>query len=158
MMKILIFSDSHGDLSYMCKAVKKEKPDYVFHLGDHDRDAAALQQEFQTLPVAAVCGNCDGWGSETPKVRLVSLSGVRMFLCHGHTYGVKGSLLRASYAAREMQADILFFGHTHEPHHEKDLTGLTLFNPGSCGYGDPTCGVLILDDGGGWRLSVKHIR
>ena len=156
-MKILIFSDSHGDTSHMRTAVEKEKPDYVFHLGDHDWDAAELEREDPTLPIAAVCGNCDGWDSESPKARLITLNGLRIFLCHGHTYGVKGSLLRASYAARELQADILLYGHTHEAHQETDRTGLTLFNPGSCGYGDPTCGVLTVSDDGSWKLSIKHI-
>ena len=34
MTKILVLSDSHGNLQNMIWAVKKEKPDRIIHLGD----------------------------------------------------------------------------------------------------------------------------
>ncbi len=155
-MKILIFSDSHGELTYMRKAIKKERPDYVFHLGDHDRDAEALGREFQMLPIVAVRGNCDGWGSETPLTRLIPIGGLRLFLCHGHTFGVKTSLLRLSYAAREQEADVVLFGHTHEAFSEKDPSGLVFFNPGSCGYSyEPSYGCMTVTEGRRYQLVLK---
>ena len=158
-MKILIFSDSHGELSNMVKAIKHERPDYVFHLGDHDRDAEALGRKFQTLPIAAVRGNCDGWGSDTPLTRLIPICGLRLFLCHGHTFGVKSGLLRVSYAAREQDADIVLFGHTHEACFEEDPSGLILFNPGACGYAyEPSYGCLTVEDGKPYHLEIKTIR
>ena len=157
-MKVLIFSDSHRELSYMRRAIESEQPDYVFHLGDHDSDAAELERECPLLPIAAVCGNCDAWGSDSPNVRLVTLGGLRIFLCHGHTYGVKRGLLRVTYAAREAQADILLFGHTHEPYREKDRYGMTLFNPGSCGYGRPTYGCLTIPAEGKYQITLKEVK
>lgn len=155
-MKILIFSDSHGELSYMRKAIKKEKPDYVFHLGDHDRDAEELEREFPLLPIVAVRGNCDSWGSDSPLTRLIPIGGLRLFLCHGHTLGVKGGLLRASYAAREQEADILLYGHTHEAHSETDPSGLVLFNPGACGYSwSPSYGCLTIAGDKKYQLTIK---
>ena len=38
-MKIIVFSDSHRELDGMRQVITREKPDYVFHLGDHDTDA-----------------------------------------------------------------------------------------------------------------------
>ena len=145
-MKLLVFSDSHGELSYMCEAVRREKPDYVFHLGDYDRDAEDLEREFPMLPIVSVRGNCD-YSSHTPVLRMVPLADRRFFLCHGHTYGVKSGYLRAAYAAEEQDADVLLFGHTHEAYLE-DTGGLLIMNPGSCGYGyRPTYGRILIEGG-----------
>ena len=42
-MKVLVFSDSHGTITYMQQAIRSEEPDVVLHLGDVMRDARALQ-------------------------------------------------------------------------------------------------------------------
>ena len=145
-MKIIVFSDSHRELEGMRRVLKRETPDYVFHLGDHDSDAEQISRDFPLLPVAMVRGNCDGW-SDTPKTLCFKLGGLRFFLCHGHTLGVKSSYIRAIFAAREQGADVLLFGHTHVPEQEESH-GLKLLNPGSCGYGyQPTYGYFILEDG-----------
>ena len=132
-MKIIVFSDSHRDLDHMRQAVEREQPDTVIHLGDHDTDAEQLGREYPQLPLICVRGNCDGW-SDTPQTLTVVLGGVRFFLCHGHTYGVKASPLRAIYAARENKADILCFGHTHEALLDQTMDSPVVLNPGSCGY------------------------
>ena len=144
----MIFSDSHGELSNMRTAIERERPDYIFHLGDHDRDAEDLSREYPILPITGVRGNCDYW-TDTPVTRCVSLGGIRFFLCHGHTYGVKSSVLRASYAAREQGADVLLYGHTHTPDYDKDPdSGLILLNPGACGYGpSASYGRIIIQQG-----------
>lgn len=157
-MKIIVFSDSHRELDGMRKVVRREKPDYVFHLGDHDSDAEQISREFQLLPVAMVRGNCDGWG-DTPLSLTLTLGGKRFFLCHGHTYGVKSGLLRVIYAAREQNADILLFGHTHEAYYECLNEGtdseLYVLNPGSCGYGrKPTYGRIVLEPGN--RIEIGY--
>ena len=41
-MKILVLSDSHGNISNMEEAVEWEKPDMSLHLGDCCWDAARL--------------------------------------------------------------------------------------------------------------------
>lgn len=145
-MKIIVFSDSHRELNGMRKVIKREMPDYVFHLGDHDSDAEQISREFQLLPVAMVRGNCDGW-SDTPKTLTLTLGGLRFFLCHGHTLGVKSGYLRAIYAAREQKADVLLFGHTHIAERDEG-SGLKLLNPGSCGFGyQPTYGFFEIENG-----------
>lgn len=146
-MKILVFSDSHGELSHMREAIRREKPDQIFHLGDYDRDAEDLEREFPTIPIAGVRGNCDYW-SDSPVTRLIRLGGHRFFLCHGHTLGVKTSYMRASYAAMEQKADFLLCGHTHEPFHgETEDSRLTILNPGSCGFSYPSYGRILLESG-----------
>lgn len=146
-MKIIVFSDSHRELEHMRLVIEREKPDTVLHLGDHDRDAELIGRDFPLLPLICVRGNCDGW-SDTPQTLTVVLGGVRFFLCHGHTYGVKGGPLRAIYAAKENKADILCFGHTHEPMLEQTQGELTILNPGSCGYSwRPTYGLIEIEKG-----------
>ena len=147
-MKIIVFSDSHRELDGMRKVIALEQPDYVFHLGDHDSDAEQISKEFPTLPVAMVRGNCDGWSDSSVSLTL-ALGGLRFFLCHGHSFGVKSGFLRAVYAAREQNADVLLFGHTHEAYYECMQAGekaLYLLNPGSCGCGcRPSYGKILLD-------------
>ena len=141
----------------MRRMIEREKPDYVFHLGDHDRDAEDLRREYPMLPIAGVRGNCD-WYSDTPLTLALALGGFRFFLCHGHTYGVKGDILRAVYAAREEKADFLLFGHTHTPCLDED-GGLRILNPGACGYeARPTCALLTLGPGRTCSAEIQTIR
>ena len=130
-MKILVLSDSHGSLSNMERAVEQAAPRMIFHLGDCWRDGERLHQRFPGIPFHQVPGNCD-FRPEEPAERLVFVEDKRILLCHGHTYGVKQSLLSAGFAAEEQSLDLFLFGHTHRP--LVDRRGKTLFvNPGSIG-------------------------
>ena len=62
-MKFIVFSDSHGVSDNMIRAVKLEKPDLCFYLGDGENDLRLLQNRFPQLPVNAVRGNCDTFSS-----------------------------------------------------------------------------------------------
>ena len=48
-MKILVLSDSHGDVDSMVEVVTKERPDAIFHLGDLIGDAQELHNEFPNI-------------------------------------------------------------------------------------------------------------
>ena len=144
-MKLLILSDSHRKMEYMYRAVEQEQPDLIIHLGDHDRDAERLSKRYPEIPLWSVSGNCDyGAGPE----RIVqTLEGVRIYATHGHTLRVKYGLLRAELAAREEEANLLLFGHTHRPLCDWH-NGLWMLNPGTCsGMGPITYGVIELNDG-----------
>ena len=113
-MRILVLSDSHGNVENMARCVELTEPDVILHLGDCQRDAEALHRQFPSLPMQSVPGNCD-WGAvDAPEV-LTEYGGVRILMMHGHTRNVKASTLSAVYAAREMGAQVLLFGHTHRP-------------------------------------------
>ena len=160
-MKIIVFSDSHRELEGMRQVIGREKPDYVFHLGDHDSDAEQISRDYPALAVAMVRGNCDGW-SDTPKTLCFVLGGVRFFLCHGHGYGVKQGFLQAAYAAMEQNADVLLFGHTHSPYYECmerfDHKTLYILNPGSCGCGcSPSYGRILLSPGAAPEIGYYEI-
>ena len=132
-MKILVFSDSHGKIAPMERAIISENPDHVLHLGDCVRDFRQLQEQFPQLPMTNVPGNCD-YGDLSPHSLAVTLDSVRIFMTHGHVYQVKYMYLRARYAALEQESALLLFGHTHNAmtYYED---GLHMLNPGSChGY------------------------
>ncbi len=143
-MKLLVLSDSHGAVDAMRLVVERERPDGVLFLGDCLRDAELLQESYVNLKIEAVPGNCD-WGSLDEPERLIELDGVRLLMMHGHTRGVKYGGMNAYYAAREMGADVLLYGHTHRPMVDYDGTLYTM-NPGSIRY-TGTYGVLRLENG-----------
>ena len=145
-MKILVLSDSHGNISNMEAAVEREQPRMILHLGDCWRDAERLAERYPEIPMEHVPGNCD-CRPEEPAEKLLFLGDCRVLICHGHTYGVKTSLLAAGYKAEQDNLDAFLFGHTHKP--LVDRRGRTLFlNPGSIGKGlRPTYAVLTAEGG-----------
>ena len=105
-MKYLVLSDSHGNVDNMVRAVEREKPDGIIHLGDCWRDAEELHELFPRLPLEQVPGNCD-FGRFEALERVLILDDHRVLIAHGHTMGVKTGLLRAQYRALEQNADLL---------------------------------------------------
>lgn len=143
-MKILVFSDSHSYLELMEAAIQKEMPDHVLHLGDYERDYIQIRRKFPGIPMQNVSGNCD-FGTNTPDIFLAKISGVSIFMTHGHRYYVKSQYLRVIYAAQEKNADVLLFGHTHraECFRENDMW---VMNPGAAGRRG-TYGMIEIDGG-----------
>jgi len=123
-MKILVFSDSHGETKAMLAAAEAEKPDMLIHLGDNLRDGLALGTQ-----ALCVRGNCD-WGETHPEEETVELCGVKIFITHGHLYGVKSGLNRIAFKGREIGADLILFGHTHRAYIAQN-GDVRLFNPGA---------------------------
>ena len=152
-MKLLVLSDSHGNLSHMEEAVLRVRPRMILHLGDCWRDGEKLRDLFPDIPFHQVPGNCD-YRPDEPAERLLFLEDKRVLMCHGHTYGVKQSLLTAGYTAEEEHLDLFLFGHTHRP--LVDMRGTTLFlNPGSIGdHFRPFYGVVTLENG---RLDARTV-
>lgn len=148
MKNILVLSDSHRNIENMSRAVSLEKPDMIIHLGDHYQDAMKLLALYPSIPIEAVNGNCDFDQAHSEK--LIVVEGKKLFLCHGHNYGVKSGYLNLEYAAREKEADIVLFGHTHQIYYEQH-NRLTMLNPGSIGEprypGKPSYAQLIIENG-----------
>ena len=154
-MKILVLSDSHGDVADMVDVVERVKPDRVFHLGDHIRDAQELSYAFPELTIDMVGGNCD-WRSRAPLEKKITLEGVTVLLCHGHEYGVKSGYGALALHARQEGAKVALCGHTHKSHLSKKW-GVGLCNPGSCGMGMiPSYGILTLQRGT-WDFRVYPV-
>ena len=145
-MRILVLSDSHGCVEPMEQCVERVQPQVILHLGDCVRDAQRLEERYPDIPLLGVPGNCDYGGLDQPE-RLAELGGGRILMMHGHTRRVKSGPMAAIYAARECGADILLFGHTHQP--VVDRSGdFWVMNPGCIGPSvRRTYGVITLEDG-----------
>lgn len=155
-MKLLLISDTHRELISARKAIERERPDAVLHLGDHAQDAFELSREFYSTPISYVRGNCDGPFPDCSETYLRTLAGVRIFAVHGHRHGVKGGTMRLWYAAQEQKARIAAFGHTHAPCCCEEA-GLWLVNPGACrGFG-ATYAVVTLNNGDISDCVVKEV-
>ncbi len=130
-MKILVISDTHGDINKAEEAIKANKGvDLIIHLGDYFRDAQKLSDMFPNIPIEYIYGNSDFMIDDVPAEKLLKVCGKRIFLTHGHRYSVKWDYEKLYRKAEEQHADILLFGHTHIP----DLIKKDKFyilNPGS---------------------------
>ena len=77
----------------------------------------------------------------------LELDGVRIFVTHGHLYGVKRDLTALAGAAKDAGARLALFGHTHIQHLE-ERGGITLLNPGTAGrFGHSGYAVVEIKDG-----------
>ena len=130
-MKAIIFSDSHGAFNSMMKVIEGEgKVDMIIHAGDVLRDVEDLQIMYPNYNIVFVKGNNDIWDRTAPDERFFEFGGVKIFLTHGHNYGVKYSSAKVMKKGMELGADLCIFGHTHKVCNEK-VGNVTLFNPGS---------------------------
>lgn len=129
-MKLLVFSDSHGSIGNMYDAATAFMPDAVVHLGDCVRDAEDLSYALPELEILRVPGNCDYAVENRQDGMLTEFGGVRMYLTHGHAFGVKMGTQRLLAQAKQLGAQLVLFGHTHRALCEQ-CDGIWLLNPGS---------------------------
>ena len=141
-MKILVISDTHHMLSNAEKLIEKLDPDYVFHLGDMCEDCRALEKSYPRKIIVSVKGNNDFFDMSYPLERCFELYGKKIFMCHGHKYNLKSSLLPITYKGKELGADIVLFGHTHSAYLD-EYDGMTVMNPGSV----VSYGIIEIDEG-----------
>lgn len=146
-MRILVVSDTHRDQYSLEQAVLRQtKAEVVIHLGDGADEADLVKAKFPEKMFLQVRGNCD-WGSTLPADGEIVLEGKRIFYTHGYSYNVKYGLYQICCAAREKNADILLFGHTHQALTEYD-NGLYMMNPGSLHGSLGTYGVIDITKAG----------
>ena len=151
-MKILVFSDSHGNPKNIADSIRVHQNaggvDHIFFLGDGVRDFLSAMAEFPHIPCDYVFGNCDFGITAPPEMRgriyeaLVSVGGKKFLIMHGHKYDVKSTYQKAADHAIEAGADVLLYGHTHRA---DDITidgsfegHVRMINPGSCSSLYPT--------------------
>lgn len=146
-IKLLVFSDFHGDVGTMIDFVETEKPDEIIHLGDCIQDAETLSHAYPEIPVSMVPGNCD-FCIKRKGVLCLERDGYNILMAHGHQWRVKSGPALAIEYAREVCADVLLYGHTHEAvcWQENDMW---IMNPGTAGGKGARagCGVIETTDG-----------
>lgn len=147
-MRILIISDSHGDTKRFDKAITAFEPDMIIHLGDIERDVEYLEAVYPHIPIEAVVGNNDPWVRRAGE-KVIEVEGVKIFLTHGHLYGVWDNGFRIAQRAEELGCTVALFGHSHVPVNE--VYGVVhAFNPGSISrprVGEYSVGIMEIENG-----------
>lgn len=143
-MKLLLFSDSHGNAKYL-RAMQKRllaegQPDAILFAGDGAHDTALLSV---ACPVYSVRGNCD-LTAIAPLEMVIPLGPWRIYLSHGHLHRVKQTLDLLASAARAGDARIAVYGHTHRQGLDL-VNGVYCLNPGALDKGQYAW--LTLDSG-----------
>ena len=85
MIRILVFSDTHGDIRG-CERVADTLPwDYILHAGDYAGDYRELKAKYPDKNVIGVLGNNDFY-SVLKNELLIVIGDKRIFMTHGHRY------------------------------------------------------------------------
>jgi len=130
-MKILVISDTHGDIDKAKKVIREnEGVNLIIHLGDYFRDAEKLSTLFPDIPIEYIYGNSDFMIGDVPDEKILEYFGKKIFITHGHRYSVKWDYDKLYRKAEEMKLDVVLFGHTHVADVKKNGRYFVL-NPGS---------------------------
>src|SRR4051812_46126901 len=87
--KVLIFSDTHGELREIPYIKHHEEYDYLIYLGDgYDEVEKWAIKNGITKKFIAVTGNCD-FAPSVERQKLFEIDSVRIFITHGDIYDVK---------------------------------------------------------------------
>ncbi len=97
--------------------------DYFVHCGDSELPS------YQMKDFAIVCGNND-YFSEYPQSMILPIGSHRIYLTHGHRDFIFGKYEMLAARAKELDCDMVCFGHTHVPY-DATVHGIRLLNPGS---------------------------
>lgn len=151
--KILVVSDSHGNITNLKKAIevfgpRGEQLEMLIHLGDIQGSLESIER-LVDCPVEAVKGNCD-YAPELQGTKLITIGNEKALITHGHRYGCKSGTDAMKELAKANGAGMVLFGHTHMPLIEKS-PDMKVLNPGSislprqAGY-RPTYLVITIED------------
>lgn len=110
-MRALVFSDSHGRLKNAISVIEMNRghADYIFHLGDVERDLDDLRSCYPEFKVEGVNGNND-WNPHGVYDLILTVGGRRVMLTHGHRYGVKNGEARLLERAKAEGVDVCCTG------------------------------------------------
>jgi len=156
-MRALVISDTHRYLNNADKVIEKYSDiNTVIHLGDLIEDVEKLKRKFRSRKFYYVAGNND-FCSNVPYEKMITLGGNKILLTHGHRQRVNYNMLSISLWGREQEADVVLFGHLHQPVLDESM-GIMLFNPGSISLPrttqGPTYGILEVTESGVMRCEA----
>lgn len=128
MMRVGVFSDTHGSLANLPAALSQAgKLDLFVHLGDFGSDAMQIAK-LLPVPYFAVRGNCD-FSNKLARQAVVPVEDASILLLHGDACEQQ-SPYRLALLAEEQHCGAVLFGHTHIPLLSAQGAVLIL-NPGS---------------------------
>ncbi len=132
-MSLMVISDTHGRTTAVMNVLLRNKEiEHLIHLGDMVADAQDIEAAFSAVSVIKIAGNNDFFSREREEV-VINWNDLRIFACHGHRYGVRGSKTILAKRAKELGANFALFGHTHIKFDE-EIDGVRLLNPSNMGY------------------------
>ena len=167
-MRIAVVSDSHDNIPAVEKFVekaKKEKIEYVFHLGDII--SPFTLKKFSGFKFYGVFGNNDGEKLLLKKVANelnfileempmeIEFHGLKFLLLHG-SGSVEKTMKTAESFAKGGGFDFVLYGHTHRVDKRK-IGNTIILNPGElCGYlsGRKTFAIVDLE---GKEIEIREI-
>jgi putative phosphoesterase len=126
-LKYLVVSDNHGDRQILVHIAKifGDDVDFMFHCGDSElAPDDSVWEDF-----IGVRGNCD-YDANFLGNQVFRLGQDTIYLTHGHLENVRMGLTQLLMGAKQAQANIVLFGHTHIPAVEVEQEVLFV-NPGS---------------------------
>lgn len=121
---ILIISDYHKKEDAVLALIEKYHPDYVLCCGDGESEESFYEEN----KIISVKGNCDY--TNLPLTKIVEIDNKRILLTHGHLYDVYFDIFKLYLLAKENNANIVLYGHTHNQMME-DYEGVIFINPGA---------------------------
>ncbi|PYP14281.1 MAG: hypothetical protein DMD52_14105 [Gemmatimonadetes bacterium] len=147
-MRLGVISDTHGLLRPQVFDLFREV-DHILHGGDVGKWEVMI--ELQAIaPVIAVYGNVDPpeIRSRLPQVATAELDGFEVVVTHGDQFGhPTPEKLHAAFP----RAEIIVYGHTHQPLLELVDKTVTVMNPGGAGRPrfdlKPSVGIMELEPG-----------
>ena len=133
-MKILVVSDTHRRDDNLKYVIEKTGPiDMLIHLGDAEGSERFIPEWVNPhCCMAMVRGNNDFFSTLNPELE-IEIGKHKVFLTHGHYYGVSMGPEGLADEAKSRGCDIAMYGHTHKPF-LAEVEGVTVLNPGSLSY------------------------
>ncbi|TVP95212.1 MAG: YfcE family phosphodiesterase [Acholeplasmatales bacterium] len=155
-MKILVVSDIHRDKKRL-DAILNEHTDASLRisLGDSELSSRTLSDK----DILAVKGNYPfdaGIGYD----HVLTVSGRRWLLTHGHKYGVRNQLEELYAAMQDQTCEVALYGHTHRAAWTK-RKGCLMINPGSISQSrddKPESYLIVSGDAAQWVFSWYDAR
>lgn len=132
-MRVVAFSDSHRNHRNVSRLFEQTclTTDVYIFLGDGEDDLDGIRALYPEKTILQVAGNCD-IGSKEARLSMTELAGKKIVFCHGHMQGVRYGISGLCDLARQTDADVVLYGHTHERRCDY-IDGVYYINPGSIG-------------------------
>ena len=103
--------------------------DLILHAGDLT-SMEVIDELEKIAPTKAIQGNMDrAAGIILPNAKVIEAEGIKIGIAHGEVYP-RADTQQLLYLAKQLGADILVTGHSHQPKIEQ-IDGVLLLNPGS---------------------------
>lgn len=125
-MKLVVFSDVHGKKELLERVLNfNPDADYLISLGDNELPNSYIEKK----NIITVKGNYP-FDSGKHFEQVLYIEEFKVFMTHGHKYGVRRGIDQLQEEALINDYDICLFGHTHIAY-SKQIDNVFYMNPGS---------------------------